>query len=261
MKASGEARRTDGSPPASASVVGIKGSNVISRSSLPCLPAGKEAELQISAQDEQSRSSEDFLSSGHLSRESLGQLFGHSSGQPCDVSSAFCVGTQHSTRTPPLQSAGIPTSPQTAVRTARIRMKVFYDNASDRSTSHGIAATAPVPGRPRIRATESEGHALDELAGCQACFGTGDSWLRPPPELSPVLDRSTKATDAGWSLPDDLSSSRAARLALSRSRRPAARFRLSTSTTMRNYPASPLSGKLLPGVAWPRSSDLRGVGH
>ena len=82
-----------------------------------------------------------------MSGDSSGQLFGHSSGQPCDASSACCVGTQHSTRTPPLQSAGIPTSPQTAARSPGIRMRLFYGNASDRSTSHGIAATAPLPGR------------------------------------------------------------------------------------------------------------------
>ena len=137
--------------------MGTTGANVISTSSLPSLPVVKETELQISAQDEQSRSSEDLVSSGHSSGDSSGQLFGHSSGQPCDVSSAWCIGTQHSTRTPPLQSAGIPTTPQSAARSARIRMRVLYDNASDRSTSHGNAPVTPVPGRPRIRLPSRRG--------------------------------------------------------------------------------------------------------
>lgn len=135
-----EAQWSDGSSPVSASVMWTAGANVISTSPPPSLPVGKKTELQTSAQDEQPRSSEDPVSSGHLSGNPSGQPLGHSPGQPCDSSCGSCVAAQHSTRTPARQSAGIPTSPQTTTRIAGIRMRIVYGNASGRSTSCGTMA-------------------------------------------------------------------------------------------------------------------------
>jgi hypothetical protein len=104
---------------------------VILRFSTPSLPVVKEAELQISAQnehsrqDEQSRSSDDSVSPGHRSEDSWGQLVEDASEKPHEPSSAHCGGTQHSTRMPPLQRVGIPTSPQTAAMVIAIRIMIL----------------------------------------------------------------------------------------------------------------------------------------
>ena len=157
MHSSGQTSRLDGRSSVSAAVVATIGPEVFAKSSPATFSGARDIDLHTSAQDEQSRSWELPVSAGVSSEDLSGHPFGQSPGQPCDSSSAWCAGRQHSTRTPARHSDGAPTSAHIAPKRVTILMRKVYTTTPDRSMKYSVTFRNPLSDRPIMCGTGPAG--------------------------------------------------------------------------------------------------------
>ena len=138
LLSSGEASRLDGHPSVIAAAVAPAGPQVFAKSSPANFSGARDNDFHTSAQDEQSRSGVVSVSAGISSGDLSGHPLGQSPGQPCDSSSAWCAGRQHSSRTPARQRDGAPTSAHIAPRRVTILMREVYTTIPGRSTKCSV---------------------------------------------------------------------------------------------------------------------------
>ena len=106
-----------------------------------CFECGETA-LHASAQESQTRGSDDVVSLGHFSPLSSGQLLGRLSGASYDFWGAGTPSVQHSTRMPARQSVGIATRLQTTGMSAIIRIAIVYATPWRASTNLRLIAVS-----------------------------------------------------------------------------------------------------------------------